>query len=227
MAAGPHCVLDVDGRTVQCLLQEKFLSEDAFQFSPELLRHLAPDHWSDDYYFSFGPSNYHYPVNEMILSIQRMVISRYLDPGVLQSVQEIERHAESGETLLSMSDIFDSLTSSIWSDLLPSKRARKGRVELSVVRRNLQREHFKQLSTLVLGQSSGSGFYDLIFYVSSQPTPPDARSLARLHLKRIDSGIQQALDADRIKADVSRAHLEELRDQIQKVLEASLEAGSP
>ena len=38
------------------LLQDEILSDKAFQFKPELLRHLAPEHWRDrDFWFFFEP----------------------------------------------------------------------------------------------------------------------------------------------------------------------------
>lgn len=214
-------------RKAIALLQQNVLDAEAFRFSPELLRRLAPEHWRDDYRLYFGSSSFHYPVNETILSVQRIVLSRYLDPGVLRSIQEIQRHAEKDEPVLEMSEVFDALTSSIWSELSPAEQKKGDKIELSVVRRNLQREHLKQLANLVLGPRQSLDYYDLMFYGYAQPAPPDARSLARLHLKRIAAQIDKGLKADRIKSDTSRAHLEELHDQIKKILEASLEVNSP
>jgi hypothetical protein len=209
------------------LVQKIILNADAFQFSPELLRRLAPEHWRDDYFLYYGVSSYHYPVNESILSVQRMVLSRYLDPGVLQSLQEIQRHADPGESVLTMSEVFNALTDSVWSELSPGERKADEKIELSVIRRNLQREHLKQLAGLVLGPRQSYDFYDLMYFGYSQPAPPDARSLARLHLKRIDKWIEQALKKGRVGSDTSRAHLDEVHDQIGKILEASLEVNSP
>ena len=88
--------------------------------------------------------------------------------------------------------------------------AAKKPVELTIVRRNLQRDYVKNLSTIVL---TGGG------------APPDARSLARLHLKAIDGKIGKLLGDKAVTVDdTTRAHLEESRERIAKVLSASLTA---
>jgi hypothetical protein len=67
----------------------------------------------------------------------------------------------------------------------------------------------------------------LIFYsYGNVAAPPDARSLAKQHLRQIDARIQWALSGKGTKVQVdpaSRAHLEEIHEQIEKVLKAQLE----
>ncbi|NIV20432.1 MAG: hypothetical protein GWN54_07370, partial [Gammaproteobacteria bacterium] len=56
--------------------------------------------------------------------------------------------------------------------------------------------------------------------LSQEPAvPEDARSLARLHLKRIQSRVESALAASSID-DVTEAHLEETRARIERALDA-------
>ena len=58
--------------------------------------------------------------------------------------------------------------------------------------------------------------------------PADARALARHHLKAIDARIAASLDASKAEPDAySRAHLEQLHDQIAKVLAAELKMNEP
>lgn len=206
------------------LLEREILSAKAFQFASELLRHLAPDHWRDDYYLFFGPSDYHYPVYQRVLSIQRIVLSRFLDSDVLAALQEFELHADKGEQVLRMPEVFDALTDSIWSEL-PADGGKKGKLEISTIRRNLQREHVRRLSRMVLGsRPSPVSFEYLLFFDYDRPAPPDARSLARHHLRSIDGRIEKALSNKNLQIDAySRAHVEEIHDQIAKVLQASLE----
>jgi hypothetical protein len=58
--------------------------------------------------------------------------------------------------------------------------------------------------------------------------PPDARSLARLHLREVGKRIDAAL-ADKHAAadDTTRAHLEECRERITQVLSASVQVNEP
>ena len=56
----------------------------------------------------------------------------------------------------------------------------------------------------------------------------NARSLSRMHMKEIQTRIEKALDQKDVPIDdTTRAHLEESRDKIAKVLDASLQANSP
>lgn len=58
--------------------------------------------------------------------------------------------------------------------------------------------------------------------------PPDARSLARHHLRSIDGRIEKLLaNKDRVGDDYTLAHLEELNHQIGKTLNADVQANDP
>ena len=216
------------------LIQDEILSAKAFQFKPELLRQLAPDHWYDSFLATGG---YQYPVLQRVFSIQRIVVSRFLDGEVLRSLQEIALLAEPGQETLQMSEVFGALTDSIWSEL-PASDAdlKKGpKIALSTIRRSLQREHVERLARLVLGpkRESGMSLMMLMFSSgggSSRAAPPDARSLARHHMRQIDARVERILGAkpQTVQVDASSlAHLEDIHEQIGKVLKASLEANEP
>src|SRR5271157_2094293 len=138
-------IRDADVTGVQtCALpifQDEILSDKAFHFKPELLVHLAPEHWLDSG-IGLGES-YQYPLLQYVSSLQRFVVSQFLGPQSLQSVQEVSLHAEPGKTL-EMSEIFRALTDSIWKELTPADAA-KTKVAVSAIRRNLQREHVARL----------------------------------------------------------------------------------
>jgi hypothetical protein len=205
------------------ILKDEILSDSAFKFSPELLKRLAPEHFQEGYFYS----QYEFPIYERVLSIQKIVLSRLFDPSVMRTVQNAELHAGDGQEVLKLPEVFDSMTESIWKELpAPEERVDgKKKIEISTIRRNLQREHSKRLATLVLG-SQGSNFFDFdgfIFFGFMQPPPADARALARKHLKAIDDRIALALNGSSYELDAySRAHLEQLHDQIGKVLTAPL-----
>lgn len=216
-------------RDAMTLLKDEILAENAFHFSPELLRHLAPDQWYDESGLMFT-GNFQFPIYDRILSIQRIVLSRFLDAEVMRTLQEAELLVEPDGEVLQLPEVFNMLTDSIWSELPTSTekaKAKKARIEISTIRRNLQREHFKRLSEIVLGpKQSPWSFSSIIFIGSEEAASPDARSLARAHLGRIRNRIQLALGNDKIRMDeYSRSHLQEIRDRIEKVLNASLEIG--
>jgi hypothetical protein len=214
------------------LLQDEILSDKAFQFKPELLRSLAPEHWRDrSFWFYVQP--YQFPLLERVLSIQRMVLSQLLDPDTLRSLQEISLHVDAGQESLGIADIFKALSDSIWTELPASEGDLKKdqKIAISTIRRNLQREHVTRLSRMVVGPRRDSlmSLIMLLFYDYERPAPPDARSLARLHLHQIDARIQSVLGAkakeQKVQIDAqSLAHLGEIHDQIDKVFKASLQA---
>ena len=209
------------------LLQTEILSDQAFKFSPELLKRLAPEHFRDDFFFFF--SNYEFNVYERVLSIQRMVLSHFLDSRVLRSIQNAELHAGKGQEVLKLPEVFDALTDSIWSELPTADKsaASKKKVEISTIRRNLQREHVKKLSNLVLGPNRDfSNFFFILFDDFGQPSPADARALARHHLTAIDVRIRRALDQADLDA-YSRAHLEQMHAQMDKVFASTLKMNEP
>jgi hypothetical protein len=134
-----------------------------------------------------------------------------------------------------MDEVFRALTDGIWSDLdqLGSTKPEKGaKFALSTIRRNLQREYLRRLSSMVLGNNPNP-YGDLFAFVvfvrgSSAAIPADARALARLHLKEISGRVGKVLETTSLAIDdTSRAHLEECRHQIAKVLEANVGVREP
>ncbi|HEU5115599.1 MAG TPA: zinc-dependent metalloprotease, partial [Isosphaeraceae bacterium] len=202
-------------------------SDRAFQFSPETLRRLGLEKWS--HWGSSRGGSIDFPVLERVLSIQRIALSHSFNPDVLARLENQELQVDPASKPLKMSELFSALTDGIWKELTaPPADADKPALEISTIRRNLQREHLRHLSGLVLASTS-RGYADQFVYVDFGNTsvPADARALARLHLKTIRDRVSSALDRPGVSIDdTTRAHLEETRDRISKVLDASLQAGS-
>jgi len=217
----------------ECLkfITDSILSDKAFQFSPALLRRLGTDrwtHWGSDGIFG---STVDISVLERILGIQKIVLGHCLSPATLARIENQQLQAEPGSEPLRLEQLFRSLTDGIWSDLdhLPGPAGDKpGKFALSTIRRNLQREYLRRLSNMVLGSSSNSSgdmYSFMIFLGGNGSLPADARALARLHLKEINSRISKVLETSNMTIDdTSRAHLDESRHRITKVLEANLDA---
>jgi Met-zincin/Domain of unknown function (DUF5117)/Domain of unknown function (DUF5118) len=221
----------------ECLkfLADAILSDKAFRFSPALLRRLGAERWSH-----WGNSSYYEPgvdisVLERILGIQKIVLGHCLSVGTLARLENQQLQADSGSDPLRMEEIFRALTDGIWSDLdyMPSSKDQKdAKFALSTIRRNLQREYLRRLSSMVLGRRA-SPYEDLFTYIlfirgADASVPADARALARLHLKEISSRIGKVLELNNLTIDdTSRAHLEECRQRIAKVLEANLDVREP
>jgi len=208
-------------------LQDHILNDKPFQFTPELLRKLAADRWSHWGNERMAFSDVDFPLYERILAIQRIVLEQAFDSDVFSRIQNNALKAEKGDEPLTLAEVFRAITDGVWSD---PKDAGKNGNGTSILRRNLQREHVKHLSSLVLGRRTGSNSLVMdIFGFSSRPAPPDARSLARMHLKEIGGKIDSRLKPPNNGAldDTTRAHLEECQERIAKVLNASMQVNEP
>ena len=213
-------------------LVENILGDQAFQFSPALLRKLGTEKW-----YHWGEQSEMRGVNlnllDRVLGIQRIALSQCLSPSTLTRLQEQELLADPATDPLKMSEVFRSFTDGIWSDLnvaAPAADAKdkSRKLVVSTIRRNLQREYLRRLSTMVLGDARSSMTSDLLVFLSfggGGSYPADARALARLHLKEISERIGKALEDKDVKVDdVTRAHLEETRQRIAKVLDARIDS---
>jgi hypothetical protein len=108
----------------------------------------------------------------------------------------------------------------IWN---PTAGVEPANASTSLIRRNLQREHIRELSNLVLGGRNRSSM--MIFIMGGGGSPPaDARSLARMHLRELQQRLgkppSEKLD------DATRAHLEECYARISQVMTASMQLGN-
>ena len=86
------------------------------------------------------------------------------------------------------------------------------------------------LSSLVLGKRTGSGRFSIFddefgpSFGGGTSAPPDARSLARMHLREVGKKIETVLNDKGASVDeTTRAHLEECQERITKVLNASMQ----
>jgi hypothetical protein len=216
-------------------VSDSILADSAFQFSPALLRRLGTErwmHWGADGFYGSGVD---ISVLERILAIQKIVLGHCLSPATLARLENQQLQSDPGSSPLGMDEVFRSLTDGIFSDLdRLSKPAtdKSGKVSLSTIRRNLEREYLRRLSNMVLGSNAGS-YGDLYSYVvftrgGNTGPPADARALARLHLKEIAGRMSRVLESGSTTIDdTTRAHLEESRHRISKVLEANLDAREP
>jgi len=192
-------------------LQEHILGDRHFQFAPQLLRRLAADRWSHWGNERVAMRDVEFPIHDRILAIQDVVLRELLDGRVLARIQNSSLRADKDDKPLKLAEVFRSLTEGVWNEVpAPEDKERKV-LKSSIVRRNLQREYLKHLNSLVLGTAQA---------------PPDARSLARMHLREIIGKIDTLLVVDKqvVLDDTTRAHLEECKERAVKVLNAPLQA---
>ena len=215
-------------REALAFVVDKILGDEAFRFSPALLRKLTTErwyHWGAESSRSSGES-VDYPVLQEVLGIQKIVLGQCLSADTLTRLQNQELMSDEGAKPLKIAEVFRALTDGIWTEC-PAVAGDQPAASCSTIRRNLQRDYVKRLSTIVLGEKddSYSSLYSYVYMFSSPPMPDDARSLARLHLKEIQDRVTKSLE--KATDDTTKAHLDETRTRIAKVLDARVQANEP
>ncbi|BAY17745.1 hypothetical protein NIES21_35870 [Anabaenopsis circularis NIES-21] len=180
-------------------LQKYVFAEDALKFSPDLLNKLAPSRWRHwGSYPRVGRLDY--PIHELVLFLQSAVLRDLLSGDRLNRLKDLELKAQSGQAL-TLPELFDTLQSGIWTEVIKPQRSA---LQISSMRRGLQREYLNLLIGMVLRKES---------------VPEDARTLAWYKLKQLDEKLAQVSSDD----EYSKAHILETRDRIAKALNAQLQ----
>lgn len=208
-------------------LVENILTDKPFEFSPAVLRRLGNERWM--HWNAPVRRNADITVFERILGIQKIVLGQCLSGSTLSRLQNQQLQADHGTSPLRIDEVFRALTDGIWADLdkLPTNDDKDSKAGLSVIRRNLQREHLRRLGEMAIGSGGGSLSDDFGFVIliggGNASVPADARALARLHLREIRDQIAKQLDAKGGKLDdTTRAHLEESKEKITRILDAQV-----
>jgi Met-zincin/Domain of unknown function (DUF5117)/Domain of unknown function (DUF5118) len=181
------------------MLQKYIFDESALNFSPELLNKLAPSRWR---HWGSAPrtGRLDYPIHDLILFIQTLVLQDLLSADRLSRLKDIELKSQPGKAL-SLPELFDTLQNGIWTEVL---KPNGKQIKISSLRRGLQREYMNMLTGMVLRK---------------QAVPEDARTLAWYKLKQLN----EKLDGARSEDEYTKAHLQETRDRINKALNAQLQ----
>ena len=204
-------------------LNQYVFAANAFEFSPQLLNQLPPDRWSHrGAGLTVAPLDY--PIYERVLTLQTTALSRLMSAQRLARVRNAEFTTNS-EDVLTISELFDSLYQGIWSEVVAPEAAV---TPVSSLRRGLQRQYLNILSNLVLRPSfedlsSAQSLLDFISLITTFNAPEDARVLARYQLNQIYDDVGRMLRRYGSQVDITTlAHWEEVRDRIDRVLDAPL-----
>ncbi len=197
---------------------DKIFSDKTFQFDSKVLRRLAVENWF--HWGSYDSPQGSSGVNlyDRVLGIQRIALGHCLSSDVLRRLQNQQLMASEKDDVLKMDEVFRALTDSIWTELAEDSKE----TCCSTIRRNLQREHLSQLARIAVPSADFSNVFYFVSF-SSGSYPADARSLAKMHLREIKERAENTLKGDGKLDDSTRAHLEECKDQIAKVLNAQVE----
>ena len=200
----PYASVEADKqRQSMEFLAKNAFAENAFALPPTLLNRLAMERLPGVSGISgviSADGRNDYAWTESILNLHRAVLARLYQPLTLARLQDNEMRFAAGEKTFTMADMFLGLDAAIWSEL-------DGKSEkISALRRNLQREHLKQLVRLTVRNVPGF--------------PEDATSLARASLASLFDKMQQTGPV--IKDHTSRAHITESMERIKAALDARI-----
>ncbi|WP_337877596.1 zinc-dependent metalloprotease [Caldimonas sp.] len=180
-------------RRALTFLTRHLFSADNFRFRPEFLRRLPTDYL--DRHVA-GPVS----VPELVRGVQSAVLDRLLGAGTATRVLEAPLYAKPGEPVLGLDEVYRTVQQAVWSEL------RTGG-EISLLRRQLQREHLRRVSGLLT--RGGTGW------------PADALSLQRRLARQLLGELDRALRRPG-GSESLRAHLEDSRALLARSLQASL-----
>ncbi len=176
----------------------RILSEDAFNFDPNLLNKLAPERGWDFTGSVWRMSRIDYPIHDYVRWIQTGSIFRLHHPKIFARIRDNELKFLKGESKYTLSEHFQKISKSLWSELNNNRN-------VNSFRRDLQKSHVEVLTTILLNQK---GYFH-----------SDAVALARATLKVMYSNIKESIETG-IFDDYTSAHLSECANKIQSSYKA-------
>jgi hypothetical protein len=188
-------------KAAMAFITENALSKGSFAVDPKILDQLQDNrlwNWQNNL-FDYG-RRFDFPLTGWVAAFQNSIVMQLLDPMRLQRMQDAEyKQADAYK----QSDLFRTLTSSIWTDNIVATGPTAG------MQRNLQRVYLHHLVQMTVNPQSY--------------TPWESIALARLQLTRLRGQINSAFQRSGL-SDEANAHLAESLSRIDRALDAKLES---
>ncbi len=187
-------------RTLDFLAKAVF-SDEPLALSSRLLSASAPGRMPTA--AREAPDLDYFPYNKLVLWLRRAALSRLLSDDTLERITESGNLLPAGADRLTVSELFNRLTDSIFSDLKP--RAREAHdpdsLDIGAPRRQLQMDYVDRLIEI--------GFR------GSDEEVPEASTAAKAHLRRLLRRVKDAAQSKSWDA-ATRDHLTELARKISR-----------
>lgn len=186
--------------------------DEAFGLKPEMLKYMTVDKWFDEGGMSGIRADSTFPVHDRIMGIQASALSLVLNPTTLQRVYDNEFRVPADEDMITLPEVFDTLTSAIWGELdaAPTRQYTSREPMVSSLRRNLQREYLERLIDLA-GPDALPG-------AAAKPVSNLALTTLR-NLRQKIKDVTEGKAHDKVDA-YTLAHLSEAGVRIDQVLSA-------
>ncbi|MBI4056966.1 MAG: zinc-dependent metalloprotease [Elusimicrobia bacterium] len=188
-------------REAMKFLKELVFSDDPFRLSPDLLEKLSAQRITT--LQDPEPETIYKPHSGYVLKLRQVVLDYLFDPEVLTRLVTTEHLVSEGHDRLSLTEVFNEMTQSIWSEIFVNGPKKKVRT-ISPMRRELQYEYFSRLARYGFGKAARS--------VS------DAGSISQRELVSIKKRATYVLKVYKWDAP-SKAHIERIKGLIQILLD--------
>lgn len=185
-------------------------SDKDFRFDPHLVNKLAAGrwlHWDSD----AMDSQLDYPIHDRIAATQWTALFTVFNPVNLHRIYDAELKVAPDQDTVTVPEVVGKVTSAIWSEVEqgPGGKTYNDRQPyISSIRRSLQRQYLNTLTNIALAQPGGM-------------MAADINAVVTMKMAKLSERIGSILAADGAKIDdFSRAHLDESKSRIDRVLAA-------
>jgi hypothetical protein len=187
--------------------------EDIYGITPDILSRMTVDKWLDNGGFRDAMSEPTWPIHDRILGLQSSVLTMLMNPTTLRRVYDNEFRVPSDKDALTLAELLDKVSGSIWNELDKKGGEYTARKPLlSSLRRNLQQEHLDRLIDLSIPQN-----------FSSSVAQTAISNLAMSKIRELKEKVASLLTDANTKLDpYSKAHLEEVQAKITKLLDSQI-----
>lgn len=170
------------------LILDTMFSEDSLKLKPELAARLARDRFE-----AKGDQNVH--MGSLVVAQQSTALAALYDGALAQRLIDSPEKVSADVSLPTLPEVYDAIQSKVWSELGAGK-------EISQGRRDLQREHLKQMLEMIKPESKAPG---------------EAISMMRYQAGQLAKQLDKALEGP-LSLPV-RAHLDQCRQKLTKALD--------
>jgi len=174
------------------MLTTSLFKSDSFQFSPAMISRLGADHF--EWHGRADVS-----VSGRVLSLQAGALDQLMSDAVAVRLLDSQEKLDDRKQALSLDELYTTVQDAVWSELKTGK-------DINGMRRNLQREHLKRVTTILLR--------------ASPFTPADARSLQRENALALQRDIRGAMAKPMSRE--AKAHLSESYETLSQALKAAM-----
>jgi hypothetical protein len=192
-------------QALELVVAEAFASQ-SFRFDPQVMQRLGIDS-IEPFNPNTGFQGVDFSLPSAVLGLQRQVLDTLMSEGLAVRMADAEAKVADLRTLLSYAEVQQRIGSAVWSELAARDAAG---AEVDSLRRNLQREHLRRLTTGLVRPTSAAA--------------ADVRSVHRQEALRLQRQLTAALAGRRGAAlsATTRAHLEDSLATLNEALKAPL-----